>query len=93
MLSSNNTATANNNTTMTTDENVAPTMTGQQLQFAKSEAAASLARSHKKAMAELEQNEPILMDNPSRFVLFPIKYQDVSKTFGYKSQLTHPSVL
>ena len=24
-----------------------------------------------------EQNEPLLMDNPDRFCMFPVKYQDI----------------
>lgn len=32
----------------------------------------------KRTVKQLECEEPILKDNPSRFVLFPIKYQDVN---------------
>lgn len=31
-------------------------------------------------MAEIEANEPLLQENPRRFVLFPIKYHEVSVT-------------
>ncbi|KAJ9086148.1 Ribonucleotide-diphosphate reductase (RNR), small subunit [Entomophthora muscae] len=30
---------------------------------------------------EIESNEPLLMDNPGRFVLFPIKYHDIWKMY------------
>lgn len=36
------------------------------------------ARPAKLSIKELESTEPILMDNPNRFVLFPIKYNEVS---------------
>lgn len=63
----------NSSSNMVTDENVAPNNTSiQQLK-------ASLASSagNKLTIKQLESQEPILQDNPSRFVLFPVKYKDV----------------
>ena len=61
----------NSSSNMVTDENVSPntTATIQQLK-------AGLVSSNL-TIKQQESQEPILMDNPSRFVLFPIKYKDV----------------
>ncbi len=64
MLTSNNTE----QTTMTDIENVAPVQNEMK------------ALKSMMLVKELEHTEPILLDNPNRFVLFPIKYNDVSQT-------------
>lgn len=35
------------------------------------------------AIKEMEANEPLLQENPHRFVLFPIKYHEVSRHVRY----------
>lgn len=38
-------------------------------------------------MQELEASEPLLQENPRRFVLFPIKYHEVSVTSPTRSRV------
>lgn len=67
--------------TATADENAMPHELNEQSQQAQQIA---LLKAGAKIASAKEQDalEPILMDNPNRFVLFPIKYQDVRSSRG-----------
>jgi hypothetical protein len=79
-------------TNMPTDENVAPSAMTQhhQQQFGKADASTASFAANKLTIKQLEQHEPLLLDNPSRFVLFPIKYKDVQTDFLCPLVSIHP---
>lgn len=58
---------------MTTDENAVPSQHVEQ----QSIKAKNIDGANKLTVKQLESTEPLLIDNPSRFVLFPVKYNDV----------------
>lgn len=58
-------------TNITTDENAVPSQHAVQH-------SGKHVPAEKLSVKQMEKLEPILMDNPGRFVLFPVKYNDVN---------------